>query len=66
MTELIIAGVNEHFNYPFKKAIEENVFQKHNIVLKWNDIAGGTGEMIQLLRSRKINMAVLLTEVIIS
>lgn len=66
MTELIIAGVNEHFNYPFKKAITENVFEKHNIRLIWNDIAGGTGEMIQLLRSRKINMAVLLTEGIIS
>jgi len=66
LTELIIAGVNEHFNYPFKKAIEEKIFVKHDFLLKWNDIAGGTGEMIQLLRSRKINMAVLLTEGIIS
>ncbi|MFZ5554318.1 MAG: ABC transporter substrate-binding protein [Bacteroidota bacterium] len=66
MTEFIIAGVNEHFNYPFKKAIANHVFEKHNFRLLWKDVAGGTGEMIQLLRSRKINFAVLLTEGIIS
>lgn len=60
--ELNIGGVNEHFNFPWRNAIENNIFQNAGIHLKWNDIAGGTGEMIKKLANNNLNLAVLLTE----
>ncbi len=65
MTELKIGGVAEHFNMPWHLAIENNEFKNEGIDLVWKDFLGGTGAMTKALRSREIDIAVLLTEGII-
>ena len=62
MLKLKIGGVPEHFNLPWKLAIEESRFREKNIYLHWEDIAGGTGQMIRGLENGSIDIAVLLTE----
>lgn len=57
-----IGGVPEHFNYPWRKAIEEGKFIQHGIDVQWADYPGGTGALVQDLEDKKLDMAVLLTE----
>lgn len=65
MKKFIIGGVPEHFNLPWYIALREKSFQQKNINLRWEDYAGGTGEMAQALRNKEIDMAVILTEGIV-
>lgn len=58
-----ICGVPEHFNLPWKMAIENNLFQ--NINLQWKDVPEGTGKMCEMLRSNETDIAIILTEGII-
>src|SRR5690554_6536649 len=60
--KLKIGGVPEHFNLPWRLAMEEGDFRKENIALHWEDMAGGTGQMIKGLQNKTIDVAVLLTE----
>lgn len=60
--KLKIGGVPEHFNLPWRLAMEEGDLQKENIALHWEDMAGGTGQMIKGLENKTIDVAVLLTE----
>lgn len=60
-----IGGVPEHFNYPWYLTLENGEYKKHGINLRWQDYYGGTGDMIQDLRSGSIDLAVILTEGII-
>ena len=62
MTGLKIGGVPEHFNLPWRMAIEEGDFKKINLDLHWSDMNGGTGQMIRGLETGSIDIAVLLTE----
>ena len=62
MIRLKIGGVPEHFNLPWRLAIEEGAFEKINMRLHWSDMPGGTGQMIRGLESESIDIAVLLTE----
>tara|TARA_R110002072_G_scaffold303077_1_gene492914 strand:- start:33894 stop:34754 length:861 start_codon:yes stop_codon:yes gene_type:complete len=57
-----IGGVPEHFNLPWRMAIEEGRFRKEGIQLHWSDMSGGTGQMIRGLENGSIDVAVLLTE----
>lgn len=57
-----IGGVPEHFNLPWRLAIEGGVFEKAGLQLQWIDHAGGTGSMMQALREGKLDLAVCLTE----
>ena len=57
-----VGGVPEHFNLPWKKAIEENRFSKHSIDILWEDYHGGTGAMTKALREEELDIAILLTE----
>jgi ABC-type nitrate/sulfonate/bicarbonate transport system substrate-binding protein len=59
---LKIGGVPEHFNLPWRLAMEEGLFRAHNIHLHWEDMGGGTGQMIRGLESKSLDIAVLLTE----
>jgi sulfonate transport system substrate-binding protein len=59
---LKIGGVPEHFNLPWRLAIEEGNFHKIGIDLHWSDMSGGTGQMIRGLETGSIDIAVLLTE----
>lgn len=62
MIGLKIGGVPEHFNLPWRMAIEEGRFREAGIQLHWSDMSGGTGQMIRGLESKSLDIAVLLTE----
>ena len=62
MKKFKIGGVPEHFNYPWRLAIEEKVFDPLNVSLHWSDMTGGTGQMIKGLETGSLDIAVLLTE----
>lgn len=62
MIGLKVGGVPEHFNLPWRMAIEEGKFRDENIQLHWSDMNGGTGQMIRGLETGSIDVAVLLTE----
>lgn len=57
-----IGGVPEHFNLPWRMAIESGNFRASGIDLHWSDMNGGTGQMIRGLETGTIDVAVLLTE----
>ena len=61
-----VGGVPEHFNLPWKKAIEEKQFETHSIEVSWKDYCGGTGAMTKALREGDLDVAILLTEGIIA
>jgi len=62
MVGLKIGGVPEHFNLPWRMAIEEGKFRDEGIQLHWSDMGGGTGQMIRGLETGTLDVAVLLTE----
>lgn len=62
MSGLKIGGVPEHFNLPWRMAIEEGKFRNEGIELHWSDMSGGTGQMIRGLENKSLDVAVLLTE----
>lgn len=61
-----VGGVPEHFNLAWHLAIEEGRFDKCGIDIEWVDVPGGTGAMCQMLRNGEIDMAIALTEGVIS
>jgi sulfonate transport system substrate-binding protein len=61
-TGLKIGGVPEHFNLPWRLAIEEGRLREAGLDLHWSDMSGGTGQMIRGLENGSIDIAVLLTE----
>lgn len=62
MKRFKIGGVPEHFNLPWRLAIEEGRFKQQDIELHWSDMTGGTGQMIKGLQAGTLDIAVLLTE----
>lgn len=62
MKRFKIGGVPEHFNLPWRNAIEEGAFQSLDVELHWSDMTGGTGQMIKGLQAGSLDIAVLLTE----
>jgi ABC-type nitrate/sulfonate/bicarbonate transport system substrate-binding protein len=62
MKRFKIGGVPEHFNLPWRNAIEEGAFQSIGVELHWSDMTGGTGQMIKGLQAGSIDIAVPLTE----
>lgn len=60
--KLKIGGVPEHFNLPWKLAMEDGSFRTENIHLHWEDMGGGTGQMLRGLENKTHDVAVLLTE----
>lgn len=62
MIGLKVGGVPEHFNLPWRMAIEEGRFRDKGIQLHWSDMGGGTGQMIRGLENKSLDVAVLLTE----
>jgi sulfonate transport system substrate-binding protein len=59
---LRIGGVPEHFNLPWKLALEDGDFRKEGIEVHWTDMPGGTGQMLRGLENNTLDVAVLLTE----
>ena len=66
LSQFKVGGVPEHFNLPWKKAIEENRFDAHGISVSWKDYHGGTGAITKALRTVELDIAILLTEGIIA
>jgi len=62
MIGLKVGGDPEHFNLPWRMAIEEGRFRDNGIQLHWSDMGGGTGQMIRGLENKSLDVAVLLTE----
>jgi len=65
-THFKMAGVPEHFNYPWHFALEQGYFAKAGLSIDWQDNKSGTGAITKLLNSGDIDLAVLLTEGIIA
>ncbi len=57
---LRIGGVPEHFNLPWRDAIDALAAEGHDIV--WRDFPGGTGAMAQAVRDGELDIAIMLTE----
>ncbi len=66
MTTINISGVPEHFNLPWQLAIESGAFTRAGIALEWNYNKAGTGAMVKGLKEHSIDMAIVLTEGIVS
>ena len=62
MLKLKIGGVPEHFNYPWLHAINHNLFNHANYQLQFQFQKGGTGEMIEELENKNLDLAIMLTE----
>ncbi len=62
MKTIKIAGVPEHFNFPWHLCIENEEFLSENIDFQWINVPEGTGKMCQMLRNEETDIAVILTE----
>lgn len=65
MKTIKIGGVPEHFNLAWYLTLKNGEYKARDINLRWEDYAGGTGQMTKALRNGDIDMAVILTEGII-
>mgnify|MGYP000988793952 FL=1 len=61
-----IAGVPEHFNFPWHFAKDQGYFAKAGLDIEWEDIKSGTGTLVKMVNSGEVDLAVLLTEGIIA
>jgi ABC-type nitrate/sulfonate/bicarbonate transport system substrate-binding protein len=59
---LLIGGVPEHFNLPWRLAFEDGAPQRLGIDAQWRDYPEGSGAMAAALRSGELDAALLLTE----
>jgi ABC-type nitrate/sulfonate/bicarbonate transport system substrate-binding protein len=62
LKKISIAGVPEHFNFPWHMAIEEGAFEDRGIDVAWIEVPEGTGRMCTLLEEGKTDLAIILTE----
>lgn len=60
--KLRIGGVPEHFNLPWKLALEDGEFKKEGLEIHWTDMPGGTGQMLRGFENNTLDVAVMLTE----
>ena len=65
MKTIRIAGVPEHFNYPWKSLIASGAFSREGLDAQWTDVPQGTGRMCEMLRGGETDLAVILTEGIV-
>ena len=59
---ITVAGVPEHFNLPWHLAIESDEFKDAGIELDFQNVAGGTGAMMNGLREKEFDIALVLFE----
>lgn len=65
MQPIKIAGVPEHFNTPWKYALDHDLFAKTGLQIEFLEYGNGTAAMCEDLSSQKIDMAIVLTEGVI-
>ena len=61
-TTLKIGGVPEHFNLPWHLALESGAFAGRGLNVIYQDYPGGTGALTRALRSKELDVAIVLTE----
>lgn len=61
-----VGGVPEHFNLAWHLAIEQQHFTRKGIDIEWKDVPGGTGAMCKALRNDELDIAIALTEGMVS
>jgi ABC-type nitrate/sulfonate/bicarbonate transport system substrate-binding protein len=61
-----VGGVPEHFNLAWHLAIEQKQFSAKGIDIDWKDVPGGTGAMCNALRLDELDIAIALTEGVVS
>ncbi|MFW5726851.1 MAG: ABC transporter substrate-binding protein, partial [bacterium] len=66
MQTIRVTGVPEQFNLPWHLAIEEGKFEVSNIDLQWQMAPGGTGAMMQALANDEADIAIALTEGVVT
>lgn len=66
MIKIRVGGVPEHFNLAWHLAIEKGWFTQKGIDIEWIDVPGGTGAMCKALRENELDIAIALTEGVIS
>ena len=64
-TTFKVGGVPEHFNLPWHLAIESGAFAEQGLNIIYQDYPGGTGALTRALRSKELDVAVVLTEGIV-
>lgn len=57
-----IGGVPEHFNLPWKLAVNDDAFAATGIDLRYSEHPAGTGELTRALRDDELDAALVLTE----
>jgi ABC-type nitrate/sulfonate/bicarbonate transport system substrate-binding protein len=62
MIRINLAGVPEHFNFPWIQSIESGLFQAIGLDVNWTNVPEGTGKLCQLLREGSTDLAIVLTE----
>ncbi len=65
LKKIRIAGVPEHFNFPWHMAMEEAAFKDRGIEIEWIEVPEGTGRMCKLLEEKETDLAIILTEGIV-
>ncbi len=66
LTKLIIGGVDEAFNVPWKRIAQRQPLSKKGVEIQWTDFGGGTGQIMRALNSNEIQVAIVLTEGVVS
>ncbi len=59
---LRIGGVPEHFNLPWKLALEDGAFARAGVPVRFEEYPGGTGAMAEALGEKRLDAALMLTE----
>ena len=62
MKRLRLAGVPEHFNYPWELADQAGLYRDLGVNVQFIEEPGGTGAMCQALARGDVDAALLLTE----
>jgi sulfonate transport system substrate-binding protein len=62
MISLVIGGVPEHFNLPWRLLIEAGEPARSGFDVRWQDFPDGSGAMVAALREQRLDVAMLLTE----
>lgn len=66
MININVGGVPEHFNLAWHQAMEDGAFKAAGINIRWQDVPGGTGAMCKQLREGELDIAIALTEGVVS
>ncbi len=59
---IVVGGVPEHFNLPWKLAIERGAFVRAGLDVRWVDEPAGTGAIAAALAEGRFDLATVLTE----